>query len=111
MRRDVDATGHHRWTTVEAARREPPVRGKGSAHLACMALWQLPPFGLKKRTSGVREEVALSTHPVPAPRALPERPNLDHLRGQARVLQRQRGIPLSAAQRALALEYGFASWP
>jgi ankyrin repeat protein len=44
-------------------------------------------------------------------RSLPERPNLDHLRGQARALQWADGIALSSAQRKLAQEYGFASWP
>jgi len=44
-------------------------------------------------------------------RQLPKRPNLDQLRRQARELQR-RSSPqrLSAAQLALAREYGFRSW-
>jgi hypothetical protein len=44
-------------------------------------------------------------------RALPDRPHLEHLRGKARALQRAEGISLSTAQRRLAQEYGFASWP
>jgi hypothetical protein len=63
-------------------------------------------------------------------RPLPENPDLDHLRGQARALQRavRAGDPaavermrrqrvdatshtLHAAQLAVAREYGFASWP
>ena len=48
---------------------------------------------------------------TPSTRPLPDRPNLEHLRGQARVIQRAEGIPLSSAQRKLAQEYGFASWP
>src|SRR5436190_1264671 len=48
---------------------------------------------------------------MPPTRQLPERPNLEHLRGQARAIQRAEGIPLSSAQRRLAQEYGFASWP
>lgn len=48
-------------------------------------------------------------------RELPERPDLDHLRKQAKALLRElrRQDPqaqLSAAQRQLAREYGFASW-
>ena len=48
-------------------------------------------------------------------RDLPERPSLDHLRKQAKMLLRdlQRRDPhakLTAAQHALAREYGFASW-
>jgi hypothetical protein len=48
-------------------------------------------------------------------RELPERPDLDHLRRQAKTLLRElrRQDPrtqLSAAQRQLAREYGFASW-
>jgi ankyrin repeat protein len=42
---------------------------------------------------------------------LPERPSLEHLRKQAKRRRRERGIALSAAQRELAREYGFASWP
>ena len=48
-------------------------------------------------------------------RELPERPSLDHLKKQAKALLRQlkrrdQGARLTAAQHALALEYGFASW-
>jgi hypothetical protein len=44
-------------------------------------------------------------------RRLPQRPNLDQLRRQARELQRRSKSPtLSAAQLALAREYGFPSW-
>ena len=44
-------------------------------------------------------------------RQLPKRPNLDQLRRQARELQRRsRPQKLSAAQLALAREYGFRSW-
>ena len=48
-------------------------------------------------------------------RQLPERPSLDHLRKQAKVLlrelkRRDPGPRLTAAQHALALEHGFASW-
>ena len=66
-----------------------------------------------------------------ATRPLPENPNLDHLRGQARALQRgvragepdavarltpyrlapAADFPLSSAQLVLAREYGFPSWP
>lgn len=43
---------------------------------------------------------------------LPERPNLDQLRKQARELQRTTpGLALSAARTALARRYGFPSWP
>jgi hypothetical protein len=48
-------------------------------------------------------------------RQLPERPSLDHLKKQAKVLLRESkrrdpGARLTAAQHELALEYGFASW-
>jgi hypothetical protein len=48
-------------------------------------------------------------------RQLPERPSLDHLRKQAKVLlrelkRRDPGARLTAAQHALALEYGCGSW-
>ncbi len=42
---------------------------------------------------------------------LPERPSLEHLRKQAKVRKRERGIALSQAQHELAREHGFASWP
>ena len=44
-------------------------------------------------------------------RDLPERPSLEHLRKQAKRRRRTRGIGLARAQRELAAEYGFASWP
>jgi ankyrin repeat protein len=89
------------------------------------------------RTSGRREEVAVSGSPVsdasrPAPLRLPDRPSLDHLRAQADDLQRAytAGEPAAVAEvaahvrqspagsrlpRAVALlvtarRYGFASW-
>jgi hypothetical protein len=44
-------------------------------------------------------------------RQLPERPDLDQLRRQARELQRRsKPLTLSAAQLAVAREYGFPSW-
>src|SRR3989442_8860479 len=44
-------------------------------------------------------------------RQLPQRPDLDQLRRQARELQRRsKSMPLSAAQLAVARGYGFASW-
>ena len=42
---------------------------------------------------------------------LPDRPNLEHLRKQAKALRRERGSTLAAAQHELAREYGFPSWP
>jgi hypothetical protein len=43
---------------------------------------------------------------------LPERPNLRHLRDQARDLVRSGGAStLAAAQFQIARQYGFASWP
>ncbi|MCU1486794.1 MAG: Ankyrin [Actinomycetia bacterium] len=46
-----------------------------------------------------------------ASRPLPHRPNLEHLRNEARDLQRQQGGKLTAAQLEVARSYGFASWP
>ena len=42
---------------------------------------------------------------------LPDRPDLEHLRKQAKARKRERGIPLAAAQHELADDYGFPSWP
>ncbi|WP_200948079.1 hypothetical protein [Nocardioides sp. Soil774] len=44
-------------------------------------------------------------------RELPKRPSLEHLRKQAKRRRRTRGVGLVTAQRELAAEYGFASWP
>ena len=49
-------------------------------------------------------------------RHLPQHPNLDHLKKQAKdllseALQRDPAAKLADAQHALAREYGFASWP
>jgi hypothetical protein len=45
-----------------------------------------------------------------APRALPARPSAEHLRKQAKRLAKSRGLQLAQAQRAVAAEYGTASW-
>jgi hypothetical protein len=44
-------------------------------------------------------------------RELPSKPNLEHLRKQAKALQRSvPGRKLADAQQLLATDYGFASW-
>jgi ankyrin repeat protein len=53
----------------------------------------------------------MSTEPT-APQPLPDRPNLRHLRDQARDLLRTgRAESLADAQFQIARHYGFASWP
>jgi len=42
---------------------------------------------------------------------LPDRPNLEHLRKEAKARRRDQGTTLSQAQHDLAREYGFPSWP
>ncbi len=42
---------------------------------------------------------------------LPDRPDLEHLRKQAKARKRDRAVTLSTAQHGLALDYGFPSWP
>jgi ankyrin repeat protein len=42
---------------------------------------------------------------------LPDRPDLEHLRKQAKARRRERGTTLAVAQHELAREYGFPSWP
>src|SRR6202011_3081914 len=57
------------------------------------------------RTSGeLRKEVRMSAD------RLPDRPSLDHLRHQAKDLQKKQGGRLRDAQRSIAQKYGFASW-
>ena len=54
----------------------------------------------------------MSTNSPGAPRPLPERPNLRHLKDQAKDLLRAGAAPsLAAAQFQIARTYGFASWP
>src|SRR5438874_2029644 len=54
----------------------------------------------------------MSTDPQDAPRPLPERPNLGHLKDEARDLLRTGGAATIAdAQFKVARLYGFASWP
>src|SRR5436305_15308037 len=54
----------------------------------------------------------MSTPPEEAPQQLPERPDLRHLRGQARDLHRSgHARSLSQAQFRIARRYGFPSWP
>lgn len=53
----------------------------------------------------------MSTQPPTSPRPLPERPNLRHLKDQARDLHKSGGADsLSQAQFRVAREYGFTSW-
>lgn len=42
---------------------------------------------------------------------LPSNPSIDHLRDEARALQRANRTPLHDAQSAVARSYGFSSWP
>src|SRR5437016_1627660 len=54
----------------------------------------------------------MSTQPERASRSLPDRPNLRHLKDEAKDLLKAGGAKsLSEAQFNLAREYGFASWP
>src|SRR5436305_9878724 len=54
----------------------------------------------------------MSTDPNGAPRPLPDRPNLSHLKDQAKdLLKAGRAASLADAQFQIARLYGFASWP
>ena len=54
----------------------------------------------------------MTTDPQPAPRPLPDRPNLRHLKDQAKDLLRTgAATSLTDAQLKVARLYGFASWP
>src|SRR4051812_7917969 len=54
----------------------------------------------------------MSTEPNGASRALPDRPNLRHLKDQAKdLLKAGRAASLADAQFKIARLYGFASWP
>jgi len=51
----------------------------------------------------------MSTPQVP-PKRLPSNPSEENLRKQAKRLASQEGLQLAAAQRRLAIEYGYKSW-
>src|SRR5690242_14393231 len=107
-------------------RRAGRLRSAGRAQpTRAHSTWVVPPFGLTSRTAGVREEALVASS------SLPGNANLEHLRGQARTLQRavRRGdadalaratrhhqvtesatYTLAAAQLVIAREYGFPSW-
>ena len=54
----------------------------------------------------------MSTNPPEVTRSLPERPNLRHLKDQAKDLLKAGGAEsLTDAQFKIARFYGFASWP
>jgi len=54
----------------------------------------------------------MPTPPDETPRPLPDRPDLRHLRDQARdLLRREEAESLTDAQFRIARRYGFASWP
>ena len=54
----------------------------------------------------------MSTDPQPASRSLPEKPDLRHLKDQAKDLLRTgKVVSLSEAQLQIARQYGFANWP
>jgi ankyrin repeat protein len=54
----------------------------------------------------------MSTHSADAPRPLPERPNLRHLKDQAKdLLKAGEAASLTEAQFKIARLYGFANWP
>src|SRR5438128_3702906 len=54
----------------------------------------------------------MSTDPGSSPCPLPDRPNLRHLKDQAKdLLKAGRATSLADAQFKIARQYGFASWP
>ena len=54
----------------------------------------------------------MSTNSAEVPRSLPDRPNLRHLKGQAKdLLKSGKAKSLTDAQFQIARLYGFASWP
>ncbi len=54
----------------------------------------------------------MSTHPQPGKRPLPDRPNLRHLKDQAKgLLKKGSAKSITGAQFKIARLYGFASWP
>src|SRR3984885_6097228 len=56
--------------------------------------------------------MAMSTDPRGAPRPLPDRPNLRHLKDQAKdLLKTGEAKSIADAQFKIAHLYGFASWP
>jgi peptide-methionine (S)-S-oxide reductase len=44
-------------------------------------------------------------------KSLPAKPSEEHLRKEAKRLAKSKGVPIAQAQRQLAQDYGFPSWP
>src|SRR5262245_52384360 len=64
-----------------------------------------------RTTGGLRKEAAMAT-PERGSRSLPERPNLQHLKDQAKDLLKAGGTKsLTDAQFKVARAHGFDSWP
>jgi hypothetical protein len=51
----------------------------------------------------------MATTPI-SPRSLPQKPNAEYLRKQAKRLARSEAMQLAAAQRRLAHDYGYRNW-
>ncbi|MFN7932780.1 MAG: ankyrin repeat domain-containing protein [Bryobacteraceae bacterium] len=86
-------------------------RGKGSAHLS---LQSVSFHGLKHPLSacyrGCRR--LRSQREFAVKNLLPPRPNLEHLKKQAKALYKEgKATTLTEAQRLLAASYGFRNWP
>lgn len=85
-----------------------PVRGQGLSHLAYLFSRESSIVSPARLADTGRQRGVMSRH-------LPSRPNLEHLKKQAkaRLAELQQLDPnaqLTDAQHALACEYGFASW-
>src|SRR5687768_2878871 len=94
------------------ASRAHPVRGKGRS--PPVSITSSPPSfsPMCGQRAFRRRKVAMSIdHPEPA-RPLPDRPNLRHLKDQARdLLEAGAAASVTEAQFKIARLYGFASWP
>jgi len=105
--RGISCVAARRELAFLLAVRRPPVRGEGQAHPGCSIHINLflPVSGRRAKGRGL-----LMTTPQGPRKRLPNNPSEENLRKQAKRLAAQEDLQLAAAQRRLAIEYGYKNW-
>ena len=105
--RGISCVATRRELAFLLAVRRPPVRGEGQAHPGCSININLflPVSGRRAQGRGLP-----MTTPQGPRKRLPNNPSEENLRKQAKQLAKDEGLQLAAAQRRLAIEYGYKNW-
>src|ERR1700722_15460827 len=105
--RGISCVAARRELAFLLAVRRPPVRGEGQAHPGCSIHINLflPVSGRRAKGRGL-----LMTTPQGPRKRLPNNPSEENLRKQAKRLAAQEDLQLAAAQRRIAIEYGYRNW-